>query len=97
VREIADLQLGRVTSRVQENLGVTLDIDDSARNALATWGFDPELGARPVKRAIQEHLENPLSKLVVGMGEQARGRTITVSHDPAADALRFEPSTVAPD
>jgi ATP-dependent Clp protease ATP-binding subunit ClpB len=63
---IVDIQLGRLEGRLaQQNL--TLDVDDRAKKLLASEGYDPQFGARPLKRAIQEHLLDPLAtKLLAG-------------------------------
>ncbi|MGC3961498.1 MAG: ATP-dependent chaperone ClpB [Verrucomicrobiota bacterium] len=63
---IVDIQLGRLEKRLaQQNL--TLDVDKSAKALLAKEGYDPQFGARPLKRAIQEHLLDPLAtKLLAG-------------------------------
>jgi ATP-dependent Clp protease ATP-binding subunit ClpB len=63
---IVDIQLGRLEQRLtQQNL--TLDVDDRAKKLLASEGYDPQFGARPLKRAIQEHLLDPLAtKLLAG-------------------------------
>jgi ATP-dependent Clp protease ATP-binding subunit ClpB len=64
--KIVDIQLGRLDQRLaQQNL--TLDVDDRAKKLLASEGYDPQFGARPLKRAIQEHLLDPLAtKLLAG-------------------------------
>jgi ATP-dependent Clp protease ATP-binding subunit ClpB len=57
---IVDIQLGRLEQRLaQQNL--TLDVDAAAKKLLASEGYDPQFGARPLKRAIQEHLLDPLA------------------------------------
>jgi ATP-dependent Clp protease ATP-binding subunit ClpB len=63
---IVDIQLGLLEQRLaQQNL--TLDVDAAARKLLASEGYDPQFGARPLKRAIQEHLLDPLAtKLLAG-------------------------------
>ena len=63
---IVDLQLGRLEQRLaQQNL--TLDVNADAKKLLASEGYDPQFGARPLKRAIQEHLLDPLAtKLLAG-------------------------------
>jgi len=63
---IVDIQLGRLEQRLaQQNL--TLDVDAAAKQLLASEGYDPQFGARPLKRAIQEHLLDPLAtKLLAG-------------------------------
>jgi ATP-dependent Clp protease ATP-binding subunit ClpB len=63
---IVDIQLGRLEQRLaQQNL--TLDVDAAAKKLIASEGYDPQFGARPLKRAIQEHLLDPLAtKLLAG-------------------------------
>jgi ATP-dependent Clp protease ATP-binding subunit ClpB len=63
---IVEIQIGRLEKRLtQQNL--TLDVDDRAKKLLAKEGYDPQFGARPLKRAVQEQLLNPLSlKLLEG-------------------------------
>ena len=76
---IADIQLGRLRQRLaDQDLG--LFVDDKARQALVEQGYDPVFGARPMKRAIQRALENPLS-LALLEGRFAPGATIAVTHD----------------
>jgi len=76
---IADIQLGRLRKRLaDQDLG--LFVDDKARLALVEQGYDPVFGARPMKRAIQRALENPLS-LALLQGRFAPGATIAVTHD----------------
>jgi ATP-dependent Clp protease ATP-binding subunit ClpB len=64
--KIVEIQIGRLEKRLaQQNL--TLDVDDLAKKLLAKEGYDPQFGARPLKRAVQEQLLNPLSmKLLEG-------------------------------
>ena len=57
---IVDIQLQRVRERLQEH-HMTLELSEEAKALLAQEGFDPTYGARPLKRAIQKHLENPLA------------------------------------
>jgi ATP-dependent Clp protease ATP-binding subunit ClpB len=66
IARIVDIQLGRLEQRLaQQNL--TLDVDAAAKKLLASEGYDPQFGARPLKRAIQEHLLDPLAtKLLAG-------------------------------
>ena len=82
---IADIQLARLRNRLgEQDLGLVLD--DGARDALVEQGYDPVFGARPLKRAIQHALENPLSTALLE-GRFAPGQTIVVSHD--GEAMRF--------
>ncbi len=63
---IVDIQLGRLEQRLAQQ-DLTLDVDAAAKKLLASEGYDPQFGARPLKRAIQEHLLDPLAtKLLAG-------------------------------
>ena len=61
---IVDIQLQRLEKRLAQQQ-LVLDIDKSARKLLAKEGYDPQFGARPLKRAIQEHLLDPLAKKIL--------------------------------
>ena len=66
IETIVDLQLARVEKRLAQQ-NVSLELDKSAKKFLATEGYDPQFGARPLKRSIQEHLLDPLAmKLLEG-------------------------------
>ena len=74
---IVDIQLGRLEQRLaQQNL--TLDVDAAAKQLIASEGYDPQFGARPLKRAIQEHLLDPLATKLLA-GEFKPGDKIKVS------------------
>jgi len=85
IRRIVDIQVAYLKKRLAErDLG--LELDDAARDRLGEAGFDPVYGARPLKRAIQQQLENPLAQRIL-KGEFAPGDVVRVS---AADgALAF--------
>ncbi len=59
IRSIVDIQLGRLRQRLAER-DITLRLDDDARDKIGEAGFDTVYGARPLKRAIQSQIENPL-------------------------------------
>ena len=74
---IVEIQIGRLEKRLaQQNL--TLDVDAAAKKLLAKEGYDPQFGARPLKRAVQEHLLNPLSMRLLE-GEFKPGDKIKVT------------------
>lgn len=79
-------QLKRVQSRLEDRR-IKLDFDDSAISFLSDKGYDPAFGARPVKRAIQNYVENPLAKEILA-GKFGENATIKVSAD--GDKLKFE-------
>src|SRR5215204_5071872 len=74
--EIAELQLERLRSRLQERK-FALELTDAAKEVLAEAGWDPTYGARPLKRALQRLVENPLAQRLLE-GEFAEGDTIRV-------------------
>ena len=77
IRAIVKLQLKDFSRRLAEQ-NLALDIDEKAVDVLAKDGYDPAYGARPVRRAIQRDLENPLAKKIVA-GVYSSGDTIKVS------------------
>ncbi len=79
IREIVDIQISRVNRRLAER-NYTLVLDDAAAKMLADEGYDPAYGARPLKRAIQRLIENPLA-LEILEGKFTAGDTILVSAD----------------
>ena len=85
IKQIVRLQINGIQKMLADN-GVTLQIANEAVEFLATAGFDPEFGARPVKRAIQRYLLNDLSKKLLAQ-EVDRSQPIVVER--SADGLRF--------
>ena len=76
LREIVNIQLRRLDRMMQER-GYRLEITDAAKDYLAEVGFDPNFGARPLKRAIQRELQDPLALQILS-GEFEEGDTIRV-------------------
>jgi len=76
IRQIADIQLGMLRKRMT-NTGLGLEITDAGLDLLAEAGFDPVYGARPLKRAIQQEIENPLAQAILS-GEFVSGQTVSV-------------------
>ncbi|RZA29616.1 MAG: AAA family ATPase, partial [Lysobacteraceae bacterium] len=76
IREIAKIQLHGLEKRLAER-GLRIELEDSALQLLGNVGFDPVYGARPLKRAIQQQLENPLAQKILA-GEFSSGSTIRV-------------------
>jgi len=85
IRAIAAIQLDYLRGRLAER-EMAIEISDAALDRLGEAGFDPVYGARPLKRAIQQQLENPLAQSIL-RGEFAAGDMIKV--DVAGDALDF--------
>jgi ATP-dependent Clp protease ATP-binding subunit ClpB len=79
IRAIVDIQLGQLRKRLIER-GMDLALDDAARDLLGEAGFDPVYGARPLKRAIQQQIENPLAQQLL-QGVYSPGDRIRVGVD----------------
>ena len=86
IQQIVRLQVDKVTKMVGQN-GITLQVTDDAIRLIARAGFDPQFGARPVKRAIQDKLLNELSKRIIG-GEIDHEKPVTVKAN--GEELTFE-------
>ena len=86
IRQIVRLQIDAIVRRLQSQ-EVSLTVDESAVGLIASAGFDPEFGARPVKRALQRLLLNDLSRALLG-GTVDRRRPIRVTAH--GDALEFK-------
>ncbi|HEY9122617.1 MAG TPA: ATP-dependent chaperone ClpB [Brevefilum sp.] len=84
--KIVDIQLNRVANLMRDR-NLTLTVDQAARDYLAELGYDPDFGARPLKRTIQREVQDPLALKVVA-GEVKEGDTIRVTKGPAG--LHFE-------
>ena len=85
IREIARIQLRGLERRLAER-GIRIQLSDDALSLLANVGFDPVYGARPLKRAIQAQVENPLATRILS-GEFGNGDVIQV--DAQAGHLVF--------
>ena len=90
MREIVDLQMQEIRERLSEH-GLFVELTDAARNWLASVGYDPTFGARPLRRALQKHVESPLSVSLLS-GEFTTGDKILVDVDEAQNTLVFRRS-----
>ena len=91
---IAALQLQHLAARLREQR-IALNVTAAAQRYLAEAGFDPQYGARPLRRAIQQQVQNPLAKLLIG-GELADGVAVTVDRAANGAGLEFRASPPAP-
>lgn len=85
---IMDLELRDLFGRVSK-LGYELSVDDSAKAFLVDKGYDPQYGARPVKRAVQTYMEDQLAEILVGRHEEETGQISTTYHK-GDDKLTFD-------
>ena len=74
---IVDIQMKRLEARLAARK-ITLDLDAGAKQWLADEGYDPVFGARPLKRVIQRHLQDPLAEMILS-GDVLDGATVVVT------------------
>jgi len=86
--EIIDIMSDDLFNRAQE-LGLTIEIDESAKSFLTDKGFDPKYGARPLRRAIQKYVEDPMAEDILH-DRITPGDTVTLKHHEDDDELSFE-------
>jgi ATP-dependent Clp protease ATP-binding subunit ClpC len=102
VKVIIDLMIARVRVQVAEH-ELQLELTDEAKDLLVEKGWDPSMGARPLRRAIQRYIEDPLADEVLRAGPMTPGSTVMVTRDASGDEedlpLRLEiipPSSKSP-
>ena len=88
IKKIIDIELKSLYKRI-ESLGYQLTVTDSAKEFVATKGYDVQFGARPLKRAIQNYIEDGVCEKLLS-GELHEGDTIAVSKIPNKDELQFK-------
>ncbi len=84
VKEIIDLMINRVRVQVAEH-ELQLELTDEAKDLLVDKGWDPSMGARPLRRAIQRYIEDPLADEVLRQGQMTPGSTVMVDRDASGD------------
>jgi ATP-dependent Clp protease ATP-binding subunit ClpC len=86
IKEIIDLMISRVRAQVAEH-ELQLELTDAAKELLAEKGWDPAMGARPLRRAIQRYIEDPLADEVLRQGADTieSGTSVVVDRDPSGD------------
>ncbi len=83
IREIVGLELGKVSERLVEH-AISMDITPEAIDLIADLGYDPDMGARPLRRVIQQKIEEPLSDAILA-GKFDLGDTVLVDIEPTED------------
>ncbi len=84
IMEIVDLMISRVRAQVAEH-ELQLDLTQEAKELLVDKGWDPAMGARPLRRAIQRYIEDPLADEVLKAGDLTPGTTVNVERDEKGD------------
>jgi ATP-dependent Clp protease ATP-binding subunit ClpC len=90
MEEIVILQMKEVQDRLND-YNITVELTDAARKWLAKAGYDPAFGARPLRRAIQKHVESPLSVELLS-GKYKDGATVQVDVDEEQNKIVFHTS-----
>nr|HPH46868.1 ATP-dependent Clp protease ATP-binding subunit [Chryseolinea sp.] len=88
IHKIIDITLGKLFKRI-EQLGYTIELTDKAKDFLAEKGYDQQFGARPLNRAIQKYLEDPVAEEML-KGELEEGGIILADHDGKGDVLTIK-------
>ncbi len=89
MQQIVDLQMEEIQERLCEH-DLAVELTPAAREWLANEGYDPAFGARPLRRALQKHIESPLSVSLLS-GEFKSGDTVLVDVDEETEQLAFRP------
>ena len=84
---IVELECNKLTKRLADRK-MTLVLDQKAKDFLIENGYNPDMGARPLRRAISRYVENPLSESIL-RGDILEGYTINVTHENESPALKF--------
>ncbi len=95
IRRIVDLELAKVAERVAEH-GLQLETSPAAVDLLAERGYDPEMGARPLRRTIQQFVEDPLSEALLA-GDFKPGDVVWVDVDDAGEIILTRQEEIAPE
>lgn len=87
IGQIVDLQVNRLRKRLEDRK-ITLELSDETHTFIAETAYDPHFGARPLKRYLQNHIETPLARLLIG-GRIRDGQHVIVGVNEEGSALRF--------
>ncbi len=84
---IVDLEVGKVVNRLKKR-NIHISLDESATEFLMKEGYDPQYGARPMRRAVEKNIEDPLAEHLL-RGDVKEGDTVKISFDPEQKRLKF--------
>jgi len=88
IHSIIDIALAKLYTRI-EGMGYSLELSKKAKDFISDKGYDPQYGARPLNRAIQKHLEDPVAEEIL-KGDLREGDVIRVDHDGKTDELQIK-------
>ena len=87
LESIIEYELKKVRTRLVDR-GIKLELDASAKEFLISKGYNPDFGARPLRRAIEQLVEDPLSEGIL-RGDFKQGQTVRITHEVGTDALKL--------
>jgi ATP-dependent Clp protease ATP-binding subunit ClpC len=87
LNRIVDLEVSKVTARLK-NKKIIVTLDDKAREFLMKEGYDPQYGARPMRRAVEKNIEDPLAEQLL-RGDIKEGDTVVATYDVETKKLLF--------
>ena len=88
LRTITDLEVNKLIDRLGA-IGIQVNVSEEARDYISRKGYDPQYGARPLKRAVQTYLEDELSEMLIENTIE-KGQAISVTYDKETDKLKYE-------
>ncbi|MEM1406743.1 MAG: ATP-dependent Clp protease ATP-binding subunit [Bacteroidota bacterium] len=88
IHKIIDISLGKLFERIN-SLGYQIELTENAKDFLSEKGYDPQYGARPLNRAIQKYLEDPVAEEIL-KGESDEGSIIVADHDGKSEELKLK-------
>ena len=88
IHKIIDISLGKLFERIN-SLGYQIELTEKAKDFLSEKGYDPQYGARPLNRAIQKYLEDPVAEEIL-KGEGDEGSIIVADHDGKSEELKLK-------
>ncbi|MCH2060762.1 MAG: ATP-dependent Clp protease ATP-binding subunit [Verrucomicrobiales bacterium] len=88
LEKIVELEISKVVERLSHK-SITVKIEDSAKELLIEHGYDPQYGARPMRRSVEKHLEDPLAEHLL-RGDVKDGDRVTISTDKDGKNLKFK-------
>ena len=88
IHKIIDISLGKLYKRI-ESLGYKLELTDKAKDFVAEKGYDPKYGARPLNRAIQKYLEDPIAEEIL-RADLVAGDVLEITHEEDQEKLMFK-------
>jgi len=94
LNKIVDLEVNKVVVRLKSK-NIHISLDDTAREFLMKEGYDPQYGARPMRRAVEKNIEDPLAEHLL-RGDIREGDTVSVSYDDEQKRLKFSAAERAP-